>query len=107
MRSLNTHKKNFKWTKEERAEKALSLSPCEKGPCVRLLPNVGVPKILSDRKFPILRCVLKSCGHPNAVTVILLALIASLHPHSVPLSFSSRKHCTLSTVQSGVMLVYC
>lgn len=70
------------------------LPPCEKGPCARLLPNVGVPKILPDRKFPILRCVLKSCSHSNAVTVILLTLIASLHPHSVPLSFSFREHCT-------------
>ena len=75
-------KKNFKCTKEESAEK--SSLPVKKGPCARLLPNVGVPKILPDRKFPILRCVLKSCSHPNAVTIILLTLIASLHPHYVP-----------------------
>lgn len=43
MRSLNTHKKNFKWTKEERAEKALSLAPCEKGACARL-PMWEFPK---------------------------------------------------------------
>ena len=78
----HSQKKNFKCTKEESAEK--SSLPVKKGPCARLLPNVGVPKILPDRKFPILRCVLKSCSHPNAVTIILLTLIASLHPHYVP-----------------------
>lgn len=58
---------------------SLSLSACEKD-CARLLPNVGVPKIPTDRKFPILICVLTSCSHMNAVTVILLTLITFLHP---------------------------
>lgn len=82
MSSLDAHKKKLlKWTEEETAAK--SSLPVKKGPYARLLPNVGVPKILPDRKFPILRCVLKSCSHPNAVTVILLTLIAFLHPRSL------------------------
>lgn len=69
---------------KKKQQKKLSPPPSvKKKPCDRLLPNVGVPKILPDRKFPILSRVLKSCSHPNAVTVILLTLIAFLHPCSL------------------------
>lgn len=81
----------------------------KKGPCTQLLPNVGVPKILADRKFPILRRVLQSCNHPNAVTVFLLTLIAFLHPCSLSftLSFSLTEYFIYSTEQryAGLMLV--
>lgn len=95
--------KTFKRTKVETVEKALSPSPCEKRPCDRLLPNVGVPKILLDRKFPILRCVLKSCSHPNvgySNPVNPNRFPASLQPvlHSIQF-FSPREHCTLSTLR--------
>lgn len=113
MHSLNTQKKPLNGQKRNVQKKLFPLSTSEKGPCAaRLLPtNVGVPKILSDRKFPILRCVLKSCGHPNAVTVILLALIASLHPHfcASVLLFQKTVYFIYSTEQSyaGLLLITC
>lgn len=103
MRSSGAHNP-LNGQKEKLQNKLPPPPPCEKG--TLLLPNVGVPKILPDRKFPILRCILKSRSHPNAVTVTLLTLIAFLHPpvlHSVPLPFSHREHCTLSNVRSSVI----
>lgn len=89
------------------------LSPCEKGHCARQLPNVGVPKILPDRKFPILRRVLKSRSHPNAVTVILLTLIAFLHPSSLSFilsvcpSLSESSALYLQQGYAGLLLITC
>ena len=80
-----------------------SLSVKKKGPCARLLPTVGVPKILPDRKFPLLRCILKSCSHPNAVTVILLTIITSLHPRSLSFILSLRP----SPAQNTVLYLSC
>lgn len=113
MCSLDARKKNlFKQTKEETAEKVLSPFLCgkkTKNPCDRLLPNVGVPKILPDRKFPILRRVLKSWSHPNAVTVILLTLIAFLHPCSLSFILSlcpSLAENTIRYLQYGAGLCW-
>lgn len=99
----NTHKPNNRDKRRKTAEKALSPFLCEEGQGTRLLPNVGVPKILPDRKFPILRRILKSCGHPNAVTVILLTLIAFLHIPAACPSFRPSVffcHRTLSFIYS-------
>lgn len=59
------------------------------------------PKILPDRKFPILRRILKSRSYPNAVTVILLTLIAFLHIPAARPSFRPSvlfRHRTLSFI---------
>lgn len=106
MHSLDI-KKNFKWRKEMKKKKKKALY--QKGPCTQLLPNVGVPKILAGRKFPILRRVLQSCSHPNAVTLFLLTPIAFLHPCSLSftLSFSLTEYCINSTEQgyADLMLI--
>lgn len=108
-----SQKKPLNGQKEKLQKKLSPPSPCEKGPCARLLPNVGVPKILPDRKFPILRCVLKSRSHPNAVTVILLTLIAFLHPSSLSFTLSLCPSLTLYFICgtergfAGLLLIAC
>lgn len=93
--TLNGEKK---WKNKENALPPLSV---KKGPCTQLLLNVGVPKILADRKFPILRRVLQSCSRLNGVIVFLLTLIAFLHPCSLSftLSFSLTEYCIDSLEQ--------
>ena len=99
-------KNSLNGQKKKRQKKLPPPLPVKKGPCARLLPNVGVPKILPDRKFPILRCVLKSRCHPNAVTVILLTLIAFLHPSSLSFILSLCPSLTLLYLWQGAGLCW-
>lgn len=103
LRRSNPPKKTDKWRNSRKSSLPLPLWKKKQQLCDRLLPNVGVPKILLDRKFPILRRVLKSCSHPNAVTVILLTLIAFLHPRSLSFILSL---CP-SVIENAVRYLQC
>lgn len=112
MCSFDLKKKKTETDKRRSSRKKYALpSVHKKGPCAQLL-NVGVPKILLDRKFPILRCFkeLQPSERSYSNPVIPNRFPASTPPvlHSVPLSYRTLDFiCSMWKGSAASLLIAC